>query len=194
MPSGVYDRSVKVTAEQKRKRTASNRNRGRIKNREQIKASRKRYHAENREQIAERYKQYYAENQDRRQEYAKQYHIENRDGLAVKQKQYRKDHSEEISRKNAKRRAIKSKATIGDHADIVAWEKQWRSKKTVTCHWCSKRIKTADVHVDHVVPLSKGGAHSVENLCVSCETCNLSKHAKLPDVWNAGLSQPLLFV
>lgn len=38
-------------------------------------------------------------------------------------------------------------------------------------------------HIDHILPWSRGGEHSVENLCVSCASCNLSKGAKTPDEW-----------
>lgn len=46
------------------------------------------------------------------------------------------------------------------------------------CHWCG--VKLDDYHVDHVIPLSKGGADSPANICVSCPRCNLSKNDKLP--------------
>ena len=57
--------------------------------------------------------------------------------------------------------------------------KSVRSKRTAVCYYCQKQVSTKDVHFDHMVPLSKGGPHSVENLCVSCAHCNLSKHDKM---------------
>lgn len=40
-------------------------------------------------------------------------------------------------------------------------------------------------HIDHIIPWSRGGGHSLENLCVSCASCNLSKGAKTPEEWGA---------
>lgn len=37
-------------------------------------------------------------------------------------------------------------------------------------------------HVDHFIPLSRGGTHDLDNLVAACKACNLSKGAKLPDV------------
>lgn len=45
------------------------------------------------------------------------------------------------------------------------------------CHLCGGRVRPGDVHLDHVVPLSLGGAHDVSNLRVAHARCNLSKRA-----------------
>ena len=41
---------------------------------------------------------------------------------------------------------------------------------------------------DHVVPVSRGGRHSVGNLVPACQTCNRSKGAKLLVEWRRGLT------
>ena len=43
------------------------------------------------------------------------------------------------------------------------------------CHLCGGDVEPHDVHVDHVVPLSRGGDSSPENLKVSHSRCNLLK-------------------
>jgi hypothetical protein len=48
------------------------------------------------------------------------------------------------------------------------------------CLYCRKssvedRVK---LHLDHVVPMSRGGSDAVSNIATSCRTCNLHKHAK----------------
>ena len=34
--------------------------------------------------------------------------------------------------------------------------------------------------MDHVIPLAKGGASTLENLQLTCPSCNMSKGMKLP--------------
>jgi 5-methylcytosine-specific restriction endonuclease McrA len=42
------------------------------------------------------------------------------------------------------------------------------------------------LHVDHVIPYSKGGKTVPENLRTACESCNLGKSAKLEGKWAEG--------
>jgi len=42
------------------------------------------------------------------------------------------------------------------------------------------------MHVDHVIPESRGGKTEFDNLVVACEACNENKRAKTPDEWNKG--------
>ena len=53
------------------------------------------------------------------------------------------------------------------------------------CHWCEESIEGTP-HADHVVPLARGGAGSIDNVVVSCAPCNLSKGAKLVEEWLQG--------
>lgn len=47
------------------------------------------------------------------------------------------------------------------------------------CWWCGALVSD-DYHVDHRVPLSRGGTSDLGNLCASCPSCNLKKHDKMP--------------
>ena len=38
-------------------------------------------------------------------------------------------------------------------------------------------------HVDHIMPISLGGAHDLKNIQCLCMPCNYRKGAKHPDVW-----------
>ena len=46
---------------------------------------------------------------------------------------------------------------------------------------CAKCGSSENIHMDHVVPLSRGGAHSIDNVQPLCQTCNLRKHTKTED-------------
>ncbi|WP_369292794.1 HNH endonuclease [Variovorax sp. J22R115] len=45
------------------------------------------------------------------------------------------------------------------------------------CRYCGRGAPDVKLHVDHVVPWSKGGRSAVENLRTACEACNLGKGA-----------------
>lgn len=46
------------------------------------------------------------------------------------------------------------------------------------CHICGGTPAPEDIHLDHIVPLARGGTHDPENLAVACARCNLSKGAR----------------
>ncbi len=48
------------------------------------------------------------------------------------------------------------------------------------CQYCGKRPNVRDLNVDHVMPRSRGGADSWENLVISCRGCNLRKGRRTP--------------
>jgi len=43
------------------------------------------------------------------------------------------------------------------------------------CFYCNDNIKTKTWHLEHVVPISKGGLNSFDNIAPSCKICNLMK-------------------
>ena len=56
-----------------------------------------------------------------------------------------------------------------------------------TCVYCGKR--TWELTCDHVVPVSRGGSSTLENLVTACLACNLAKATKTPEEWRAELRQ-----
>ncbi|WP_338046371.1 HNH endonuclease [Polyangium spumosum] len=49
------------------------------------------------------------------------------------------------------------------------------------CQYCSKRPPVRDLNIDHVVPRSRGGVDSWENLVTACRPCNLRKGRRTPE-------------
>lgn len=49
-----------------------------------------------------------------------------------------------------------------------------------TCHICGKQCQPENIHLDHVIPLSKGGEHSRANVKVACAPCNIRKSDTMP--------------
>lgn len=48
------------------------------------------------------------------------------------------------------------------------------------CRYCSIAVGPMDCSFDHVVPFKSGGENTVDNLVVSCITCQRSKYTKTP--------------
>jgi len=54
-----------------------------------------------------------------------------------------------------------------------------------TCQYCGKRLRAADLTLDHVVPRCRGGGSTWRNLVVACFECNDRKGSRL--VHEAGM-------
>ena len=87
----------------------------------------------------------------------------------------------------ARRRAISQNYKYGrraaEGAKISSRELQdWIDSQDKICVYCSSDCLES-YHVDHVIPLAKGGQHCTSNLAVACPTCNLRKSDKMPEVF-----------
>lgn len=51
------------------------------------------------------------------------------------------------------------------------------------CLYCNCDLFPTSRHLDHVIPLSKGGSHGPGNLVFACPSCNASKGNKYLSVW-----------
>ena len=73
------------------------------------------------------------------------------------------------------------RAALGDHTgtDIrdLLTEQDWR------CAYCEADLTIVGYHIDHVVPLSRGGSNGRENLAAACPACNVTKGDKLISEW-----------
>ena len=49
-----------------------------------------------------------------------------------------------------------------------------------TCQYCGRRSSTRDLNLDHVMPRSRGGPMTWENVVCSCRVCNLRKGGRTP--------------
>lgn len=55
------------------------------------------------------------------------------------------------------------------------------------CVYCGMRSGT--LTCDHVVPVSRGGSSTLDNLVTACLACNLAKSTMTPKEWRAQLRQ-----
>ena len=59
---------------------------------------------------------------------------------------------------------------------------QWRKEQPDICMYCGA---TTNLTIDHIVPLSKDGTHTADNLTVACKSCNASKYTHSLVYWFA---------
>jgi len=57
------------------------------------------------------------------------------------------------------------------------------------CHWCGGTFPPEELTMDHVIPLSRGGKASRNNLVPACKQCNSSKKYLLPIEWEQYLNR-----
>ncbi len=58
------------------------------------------------------------------------------------------------------------------------------------CQYCLKQPKVSELNIDHVVPRSRGGQDSWENLVTACKICNLRKGRRTPEEASMRLLKP----
>ena len=49
------------------------------------------------------------------------------------------------------------------------------ARDSYTCQYCGRNPPEVMLHVDHIIPVVKGGTDDMENLRTSCSQCNLGK-------------------
>jgi 5-methylcytosine-specific restriction enzyme A len=59
---------------------------------------------------------------------------------------------------------------------------QWWKRKRAAgiCHHCGEKFAAADLTMDHLVPIIRGGKSTKGNLVTSCKKCNSERKYRLP--------------
>ena len=97
---------------------------------------------------------------------------------------YHRAHPETSRRANHARRARKRNAVgvVTRHIeDTLLWAQDGKCDPKYGCG--QPFTEAGGHHLDHRVPLSKGGLHDDENLQLLCHACNRAKGAMMPGEW-----------
>ncbi|MFE5290344.1 HNH endonuclease signature motif containing protein [Nocardia sp. NPDC056611] len=139
----------------------------------------RRLYRETPEHEAERRKAYYGKNAVRIKRINREWHANNPGYSTVKYRRWRKQNpmgARAIDSKKSAKRRKQIEATSIEKISIQAII----DEHGMVCHICNGGIADmSDLHIDHVIPLSRGGAHTKENLKPSHSVCNLRKSDKL---------------
>lgn len=169
--------------------TRARNRRHREENAEQINAARRDRYPEIAPSVRARSRAWREQNPERAKALARRVHLadpskqatrsrrwfeENRERAYAQARERNRLNPEARNERYRRRRARIAGATVErvDYRAILRRDGHW-------CYLCQQTVASGDVSFDHVVPISRGGAHSRENIRVTHLTCNLRKAAKL---------------
>jgi 5-methylcytosine-specific restriction endonuclease McrA len=163
------------------------------------------YYKAHRERISAYYKTWRAANAEKVKADKAVYHVSNRERIAAKVKAWSDAHPGAANLRTAawkaanperkreldhRSRAIRDSRPTCAHSSCLALGPvsiAWQTNPHV-CYLCGQRLSMQarpddpmHAHMDHVVPLSRGGLHCAENLRPACAPCNRRKGARLLD-------------
>jgi len=135
----------------------------------------KEYRQKNGDSLKEKKRIYAKENIKKQRERWYNWYQKNREHWNAKSAAWWKDHSERKNVHTRQRYVTKLNAS-GHHTseDIKAI----KLKHNYRCNYCG--TDDSKGHIDHIIPLTKGGTNYGANLQLLCVSCNTSKGNKMP--------------
>jgi hypothetical protein len=171
----------------------------RLKNLDKIKEKNKSYREKNRAAILATQKRYRQANAEKVSANALKWQRQNKDKVNAKSKKWRTAHPEQASQigknfrqnnpENGKLSAARYRARKYKNGVFYVSELEVKSLLKKPCFYC---FGVAE-HLDHVLPIVRGGRHSIGNLVQSCASCNLSKGSKTVMEWRVWQIKMLIF-
>ena len=111
-------------------------------------------------------------------EQSRQYREFNHDKrIEIERKSRLKNKEKNRPGKNA-RQSIRNRTLA--HTPYLILDKELRKIYNSPCFMCGCKENQS---LDHIVPISRGGSHSVGNIMTLCLQCNMSKHARTITEW-----------
>lgn len=111
-------------------------------------------------------------------------YLRHRSHVIAKSREYRRNNPdywrispEKDRAKGAKRRALK----LGSDQHYTAADvRALLQQQQATCFYCKTSI-AGGYHVDHYIPLSRGGSNAASNIVLACASCNFRKGDRMPE-------------
>lgn len=137
------------------------------------------YHAKNKDRLRESNQKWLARHPDYRKQHNEQYREQNRERLNAYDRERHKtpQRQEQVKDAQARRRA---RILGSKQIEKIRWTVIIKRDNS-TCYICKRTLTRKEITFDHVIPLSRQGAHTEGNLKVACRVCNGRKGAKLPE-------------
>lgn len=167
------------------------------------KACNSQYYAERSESINKRVSEHYHNNHERiliervelrkrpdakakKAEQDRKYYLLNKSQVQKRYRQWAKENREWLSAYHSawepKRRFLIEK---NGNNSLTKAEVRELFMSHPYCEYCGS---VENLSLDHIIPITRGGQHCLENVTVACMTCNTSKNNKLLSEWKNGSS------
>lgn len=91
------------------------------------------------------------------------------------------------TKKEAKRRREYLKRSTSNHKGKTFRRSDIYKRDGYTCQLCNCAVRKTKEYapdqatIDHIIPLSRGGTHTMENCQCACQACNWAKNDSMPD-------------
>jgi 5-methylcytosine-specific restriction endonuclease McrA len=163
-------------------------------NAETIKAKSKKYRADNIDKVREQQRVYHLNNAEKKKATARKWYADNlQRARELRRRTYDRDPERWINKTAEWKKANRSRANQSDLNSAHTRRARINSGKSFdislgemtklrsqNCVYCGEKNS---IELDHVIPLSRGGSHSIGNLVAACRTCNASKGSKTIMEW-----------
>ena len=153
----------------------------------------KRWRERHPERAKEVQQSYHERHPERRKEISRSYYRRNAAAENARTIVWRKanleksrEHSLASHYRHYEKNIFRMAARRSKEKEFVVIDKDKRRISSQPCAHCGSNKK---LHLDHIIPLSRGGNHSVGNLQMLCQHCNNSKHAKVMTEWRMWLNK-----
>lgn len=124
---------------------------------------------------------YYLKNRERILLVIASYRVRNKSKIAARNESYRILNRDRV-RASKRDCRIRRRYAIADKTISPA---QWSEIKSRFGNLCAYCNEAKPLTMDHVVPLSRGGRHLIENIAPACVSCNCKKNNKTADEFSA---------
>lgn len=153
-------------------------------------ARNKKYREDNREACNAARRDWWKRNPDRGREYHRRFNEKNPGYAARKTQEWREKNPEKLAEQRARHPDYYREWRAKNPDKVIEWVHVRRARIANApeirpvkrleiaerdgwkCHICGKRVTKKDWSLDHLVPLSKGGSHTPENVALAHRRCN----------------------
>jgi 5-methylcytosine-specific restriction endonuclease McrA len=139
----------------------------------------KKYYRQNSETIKERSREWYWKNLDRARENRRKTYDSDREAYIEKTRRWKRANRERANQSDLQSIHRRRARLLSNGAYQIS-DKDLRRLYALPCTYCGE---LESIQLDHIVPIARGGSHSIGNLAPACRTCNASKGTKTITEW-----------
>jgi len=150
-------------------------------NKQKTKERQAKWYQKNKEAIKKKHAMYRAKNKDSAKDRNAKLYKKNKDKVKAQHREWRNANPDKViaiakvHNHNRRARIISSKGKLS-----LGIEEKLLSLQKSRCAICRTSLKKIGYHLDHVIPLARGGKNVDSNVQLTCPKCNHEKSSKDP--------------